>query len=384
MGCTPTRAPSVMAILLAAACGGGDDSADSGVQPDVPTYEGAIDLEIGELDGDDPYLFTYIGHVASDEWGRIIAADMRTSEIRVFEPDGRFAFRFGGHGEGPGELTDPSFLEFGPEGGLWVRESTRFSVFSLDPAGAEFHRVVRSPNVGMVGVIGPFTFDPDGQLISVGALFDGQASREVRLRLNADGRVDTLALAAAERQSAGQATVPVERGPFRGVSYLHQPFGPRWKHAHARGGSWAEAVTSEYAINYHAPDGAESLIEGPSSPGPPLSADDREWAQTRMEREVDRAGIAEHPFGIPERKPPLADMFFDRHDRLWVEKTPASGATMRQADVYDGTTLTARYRWPLRIQEYPKPWATESLLYGVTVDSLGVQRVARVRFTPAN
>lgn len=384
MGRAPARATTVAAILLAAGCGGGDDSADSGVQPDVPVYEGAIDLEIGEFEGDDPYLFTYIGHVVSDEQGRIIVADTRTSEIRVFEPDGRFAFRFGGPGEGPGELTDPSSLEFGPDGGLWVRESTRFSVFSLDSAGAEYQRVVRSPNVGVVGVIGPFTFDPDGQLIAVGSLFDGQASREVRLRLDADGRVDTLHLAPAERQAAGQTTVPVERGPFRGVSYLHQPFGPTWVHAHARGGSWAEAVTTEYAINYHAQDGTVSLIEGPSFPGPPLSEDDREWAQTRMDREVDRAGIAEHPFGIPERKPPLAGMFFDRNDRLWVERTPAHGATMREADVYDGTTLMARYRWPRRIQDYPRPWATESLLYGVTVDSLGVQRVARVRFGPGS
>ena len=372
---------TVTVLVITAAC---VDEGNVVSEPDVPTYEGEIDLEIGELEGDDPYLFTYIGHVLSDEGERIVVADMRTSEIRVFESDGRFAFRFGGHGEGPGELTDPSFLEFGPEGELWVRESTRFSVFSLDSAGAEYQRGVRSPNVGVVGVIGPFTFDPDGQLIAVGALFDGQANREVRLRLNADGRVDTLHLAAAERQSAGQATVPVERGPFRGVSYLHQPFGPRWVHAHARGGSWVEAVTSEYSINHHAPDGTTSVIEGPSFPGPPLSTADREWAQTRMEREVDRAGIAEHPFGIPERKPPLADMFFDRHDRLWVEKTPASGATMREADVYDGTTLAARYRWPRRIQDYPTPWATESLLYGVTVDSLGVQRVARVRFGQAN
>ncbi len=77
-------------------------------------------------------------------------------------------------------------------------------------------------------------------------------------------------------------------------------------------------------------------------------------------------------------------MFFGRHDRLWIEKTPASGATMREADVYDGTTLTAKYRWPRRIQDYPAPWATESLLYGVTADSLGVQRVARVRFAPSS
>ena len=30
------------------------------------------------------------------------------------------------------------------------------------------------------------------------------------------------------------------------------------------------------------------------------TSDDREWAQTRMAREVDRAGIVDHPFGIPD------------------------------------------------------------------------------------
>ena len=54
---------------------------------------------------------------------------------------------------------------------------------------------------------------------------------------------------------------------------------------------------------------------------------------------------------------------------------------MREADVYEGTTLTARYRWPRRIMEFPTPRAAESVLYGVTADSLGVQRVVRVRFS---
>ncbi len=377
------RAGSAVAILLATACTAGDEGADSGAQPDVPVHEGEIELEIGEIDGDDPYLFTSIGHVVSDEWGRVVVADMRTSEIRVFEPDGRFAFRFGGHGEGPGELDSPSYMEFGPDGALWVRENARFSVFTLDSDGAAFERIVRNPNPSSVGYIGPIAFDPDGRLIALGAL-SGEASGQVRFRVHDDGAVDTLQLAARERQSAGQTTVPFERGGFRGVAYLYEPFGPRWIHAHARSGAWAEAVTSEYAINYHSPDGAASLIEGPSAPGPPLGAEDREGARTRMAQDVERTGIGTHPFDIPDRKPPLAAMFFDRHERLWVEKTPDSGATMREADVYDEGALAARYRWPRRIRDYPRPWATDSLLYGVTVDSLGVQRVARVRFPASN
>ena len=362
------------------ACSEGEDPTAS---PEVPIFAGAIDLEIGEITGDDPYLFTSIGSIVEDPWGRLVVADMRTSEVRVFEPDGRFAFRFGGHGEGPGELTDPCCLSFGPDGGLWVRESSRYSVFALDSAGAEYQRVLRSPHPGHVGLIAPFTFDMGGELVSVGPVRgDGDVSVQARLRVHPDGVVDTMVMAEPERQSVSQATVQRTVGNFRALIYLHQPFGPSWIHAHARGGAWAEAVTSEYSINYHKPDGTVSLIEGPSLQGPALSPEEKTRAQRQIERELDRADLAEHPFEIPERKPPLAWMFFDRDGRLWIEKTVADGEQMREADVYDETTLVARYRWPRRVRDRPTPWATESGLYGVTVDSLGVQRVARVRFEP--
>ena len=312
----------------------------------------------------------------------MIVADIRTSEIRVFERDGRFAFRFGGPGEGPGELTEPCCLEFDPDGALWVRESTRYSAFRLDSASAEYERGLGSPNPSVVAM-GPFTFGADGQLVDIGPVFGGEdGSVQVRFHTRAGGGVDTVILAGPERQHISQATVPRMFGNFQGIVYLNQPYGPTWVHAHAPGGAWAEAITSEYSINYHHPDGTVSRIEGPVFQGPALSPEERTGAQTQIDRELQRADITDHPFGIPDHKPPLAGMFFDRDGRLWIEKTVADGEQMREADVYDGTTLAARYRWPYRVGAWPTPWATESGLYGVTVDSLGVQRVARVRFAP--
>ena len=384
MWCIPARPLVAAALFLTtAACAGGERSEDPGVPPEVPTFEGTIDLQIGRHDGDDPYLFSYIMDVAADEQGRVLIADRDATEIRVFEPDGNFAFLFGGHGEGPGEFSDLCCMQFGPDGELWVRESARYSVFRLDGEGAEYQRGLRTPHPGHVGLMAPFTFDGEGDLVSVGPVSGyGEVSLYARLRVLPDGAVDTVLMAEAERQTVSQATVPFNRAGIGGHMYLHQPFGPQWIHAHTNGGTWADAVTSDYAINLHHPDGTVSVIEGPALQGPPLSADDRTWAQGWMDRQIERAGIKKHPFDIPDRKPPLSRMFFDRAGRLWIEKTAAAGASMREADVYDGTTLTARYRWPRRIRDSPRPWATESTLYGVTADSLDVQRVARVRFTP--
>ena len=368
-----------------AACGEAVEGDGPAAAPDVPTYEGAIDIEIGKLDGDDPYLFSDIMDVVADDAGRVIVVDRQASEIRVFEPDGDFAFSFGGPGEGPGELSEPSRLQFGPDGELWVRESVRYSVFRLDAANAEFKRVLRSLTPGHIGVRDQFTFDGDGQLVAIGPVRGADdASLEARLRLGHDGVVDTVILADSERQGAGQKTVPFTRGNVRGRVYLHAPFGPRWIRAHANGGTWAEAVSTEYAINYHGPDGTVSVIRGPADQGPAPGQEERTRAERQLERELDRAGLDRHPFDIPGRKPPLARIFFDQAGRLWVRKTAAEGAAMHEADVYEGTTLAARYRWPSGIQDWPDPRVFDSVLYGVTADSLGVERVARVRFTPVN
>ena len=50
-------------LFSAAACAGGDAPAPDA---DVPIFEGTADLEIGELEGDDAYLFTRIASVAAD------------------------------------------------------------------------------------------------------------------------------------------------------------------------------------------------------------------------------------------------------------------------------------------------------------------------------
>lgn len=77
-------------LIWVSACTGGDAPAP-GV--DVPTFEGTVDLEIGELEGDDPYLFARVFAIATDPAGRILVADGPAHEVRVFAPNGEFRRR---------------------------------------------------------------------------------------------------------------------------------------------------------------------------------------------------------------------------------------------------------------------------------------------------
>ena len=377
-------ASASVAVLLAVCFGVGCSEGGTERSPDgVPTFHGTVDLEFGEVEGEDPYLFTRIESIVEDPRGRLIVADVQSHDVRVFGSEGDFLFRFGGQGEGPGELTLPCCLAFGPDGKLWVRESTRYSVFRLGGASAEYDGGARIVHTG-IGMVAPITFDGEGRLVDIGSLMTEDGGGTARFHHGSDGTVDTVMMAGPEKYATGSTTVARMIGDTPATFFVYQPFGPLWVHAHGPGGAWAEAVTSEYSVTLHQADGTVSRVEGPQVPGPPLSPSEHEWARASIDRDLQRFDLRDHPFGIPDRKPPLAGIFFDRAGRLWVEKEGAEGDEIREADVYAGSALVARYRWPRRVSVGNVPWVTESALYGTTRDSLDVRRVARVRFEPGS
>lgn len=71
------------------------------------------ELRIGVVDGDPMREFGSVAGLAVDDAGRIYVLDGMAHEIRVFDPDGRFASAFGQRGSGPGELNSPSAVLIG-------------------------------------------------------------------------------------------------------------------------------------------------------------------------------------------------------------------------------------------------------------------------------
>ena len=64
----------------------------------VPEYQ------VGEVDGEEPYMFSRIVGARQLADGRVAVLDRSSCELRFFDADGVFLERTGGHGEGPGEF----------------------------------------------------------------------------------------------------------------------------------------------------------------------------------------------------------------------------------------------------------------------------------------
>lgn len=67
-------------------------------------------VSIGEVSGEDPYLFTRIFGAKMLSDGRIVIGDDGTNELRVFDRQGNHLETWAGVGQGPGEFPSPGQL----------------------------------------------------------------------------------------------------------------------------------------------------------------------------------------------------------------------------------------------------------------------------------
>ncbi len=108
-------------------------------------------VSIGEADGEAPYLLSYLAGALRLDDGRIVVANHDpTSQIRVYDEQGRHQVSWGGTGEGPGELRMPPFSVYrGPGGelvvpelGVWLVHRFDLDGTFIDRATLEYERVV--------------------------------------------------------------------------------------------------------------------------------------------------------------------------------------------------------------------------------------------------
>ena len=345
------------------------------------------DLRIGALDSDSAATFGRISGLEVDRLGRIWVIDLAAREVRVFDRDGRHVRTIGRAGGGPGEFTRPVAIHQRGDGSVWVVDMAARLYTLFDTAGA----YVASLRRNVSGRTSPRTegFDTAGMLLEMDVLpGSGLESRAVLLRVDADGAItDTIAVPEFEEEEY-EVFQTVEGGTARYAS--HVPFTGRlvWR-ADRRGHLW-HGITSAYRLMQTSPRGDTlRIVERQSTPIPVTSADRSEALDAMVRLRDMGARIDESR--IPANKPAFEDFLVDDAGYLWVQPVVAGedltdGVILSAFDVFDpdGGYL-GRVRSPVPLATNPTPGQRLPPLirgphvYGVHVDTLGVQSVVRLR-----
>lgn len=369
--------------------GCGDSRAEASRLPggeDLPRWQVAASpsLVLGVVDGAAPYQFDGIEAVRRRSDGSIVVADGGSSELRVYDPGGRYLFAVGGSGGGPGEFESISriFVLAGDSIGAWDSRQKRFTVFT--PKGSLARTETLSDIPGMGGPLDAIF--ADGSMVARSGINPLQlmASEEGVRRLSVTHLLRAAGATDWRRMEgfAGREELVIRTDRF--LAALGILFGR--DHVVAAGRSrWYTGDTHRFEVTVRAPDGAEILrLRRNHTPVPVTDADlARAQADYRSRREQSRqdivrrmgaAAVEDEP--VPPHRatmPAFDNVIEDVSENVWVRHYHFPADARQRWSVFAPTgELIADVETPseLRIHEIGS-----GSVVGTTTDELGVQYV---------
>jgi hypothetical protein len=110
------------------------------------------ELSIGEIEGDENYMFGSWIYFNTDEEGNFYVADHDNKRIQKFNSQGEYLLTIGRKGQGPGEFEYLSGAQFDKEGNLYItdRINKRISFFNLN--GKFLKQVIVQGELGNISI----------------------------------------------------------------------------------------------------------------------------------------------------------------------------------------------------------------------------------------
>ncbi len=121
------------------------------------TVEESPALEIGVVEGEEPYQLHRVRGTHRLADGRIVVSNLGSYELRVFDAQGRHLHSFGRQGQGPGEFGGSMYLWPAPQNKFVVRgENGRVHLFEEDARFLETLLLDPIPGAGLPWITGVF------------------------------------------------------------------------------------------------------------------------------------------------------------------------------------------------------------------------------------
>ncbi len=104
------------------------------------------ELTIGQVEGDDHYMFGETLVFNTDEKGNFYVTDWRRRRILKYDPTGQYLLTIGREGQGPGEFQNLSPARFDKDGHIYVTDNISQRISFFDDSG-KFLRQIALPDV---------------------------------------------------------------------------------------------------------------------------------------------------------------------------------------------------------------------------------------------
>jgi len=342
-------------------------------------------VDIGILEGEEPYQLFRVSDAARLPDGRIVVANGGTGELRFFDADGRYLMSVGRPGSGPGEFQALGPLAvLGDSIAAYDWSLRRVSLFATDGTFIRSY-VMRFPSgASPLGAFG------DGRWLcttdvafSLGDVSTVRRDTATLLVMGNDGTFEDslfsypgweFYMAPEFLMQAGGTVVMTQAQSL--------PFGRGAQHAVFEAGFWF-GVTDRYEIARYAPDGRlELLLRKDHTNRPVTQADVATYKAAALDetddpnarRRTERL-FADMP--IPTSMPAFADLQVDAETNLWVAEymPPSADSSMWTVYDHDGR-MRAAVRLPpdLRVVEIGRDY-----LVALATDELDVPHVRLYR-----
>ncbi|MGB7296307.1 MAG: 6-bladed beta-propeller [Candidatus Aminicenantales bacterium] len=134
------------------------------------------ELSIGQVEGDDHYMFGENIVFNTDEKGNFYVTDWRRRRILKYDPSGQHLLTIGREGQGPGEFQNLSPARFDKDGHIYITDLASQRISFFDDSG-NFLRQIAIPDI-----FEDLYINAGGHFISTRTIpLEGESSRRFRL-----------------------------------------------------------------------------------------------------------------------------------------------------------------------------------------------------------
>jgi len=341
------------------------------------------DMEFGDVDGEEPFVFGDVRGVDADRDGNIYVLDYLASEIRAFDRSGQFLRNVASKGQGPGEIGEANGMILVGDSILWAQDHGKWMMIGLSPEGGEVARVPM--HVRSYGFVWSGTVDNAGRMWKQQSHSDSEQPRPLPDGLNEGSSRSywksfdplTNATDSVFLGEAGWRTFVTQIGS--GWSYMRIPFDSQPVTAVDPDGGFWHVQNDAYRVARLNEAGDTTLVLEVNVDPIPVEPGDRaafidQVAERGSEYRRTAEAVAEL---MPENKPVIEKLIPDDEGRLWVERSVREGAE----PVYDIFDREGEYLGSVRLGFRPDQYRPirirHGFIYAVVLDEWDVPSVVR-------